>query len=1057
MLVDAALRHRATVFFLMVALLGLGLSAYLSLPREKYPDIDIPLILVYVPYPGAAPEDVESQIVLPIERELAGLEGLKDLFSNSKEGLAILTVELESGSDIDATMQKVRDRVDRAKVDFPDQVEEPALEEVSYSDVPVLQVHLSGDVGPVVLKRLAEELEDEIETLPGVLGAGVVGGREREVRIDVDPEKLRLHGLAIGDVVTAIRQGNASIPGGELDLGGLTYAVRVPGEVDDPLRLADFVVTSRQGRPVFVRDVATVTLGFEERASYSRIDGRESVTLTVQKRVGANIIEVIDAAKEMVAEASSQWPDGVEATFLGDLSVDIRRQVNDLEGSILSGLILVVLVLMFALGVRNALFVALAIPFSMLGTFLVVELAGVTLNMVVLFALVLGVGMLVDNAVVVIENIFRHMQEGADGLQAASAATREVGGAIAISTFTTLGAFAPLFRWPGVIGDFMKYLPWTVSIALLASLLVAFTVNPVICSLLMRVDGSSGSGWGDRFGAWGVERYRRLLIRALDHRWITLGLTALLFVTVIFGFSRFNPGVEFLPEEAPKMILVDIDLPGGSRIEKTNRAMLEVEAALADLPDLKVMAVSVGEGSRADGFGGIGGPNVGRLSLDLVPREERVQSSFVTKEEVRRRMRAFSGLTFDVFQPDDGPKVGDPLAIELTGDDFATLGAIAAKVKPVIEDTPHLVSLDDDFDLARPEVLVKVDRVAAARHGLTVADIAITLRTAVHGAEASTYRFGDDEIDVMVRAQEASRQSIADLGRLIVVSPQGEQIPLSSLATLERSSALSAIFHKNRQRMVTVSGKVSEPKMADPVRQETRRRLEAVPDLVPDGYQISFAGQEEEEEESKQFLANAFLYAVIIVLTLMVGKFDSMAIPLIIITSVVMSMVGVLMGLLVTGMPFSIIMTGVGIISLAGIVVNNAIVLLDYGEQLVARGLERRQAVVLAGTRRLRPVVLTAITTILGLLPLTTGMGFDFRTFTVSTGNESSQYWGPMGVAVIFGLTFATFLTLVLVPVLYDGLLGFRQRWGQGGDRSLEDRPLERTPEGDGETVNPSI
>ncbi len=1038
MLVDAALRHRATVFFLMVALLGLGLSAYLNLPREKYPDIDIPLILVYVPYPGAAPADVESQIVLPIERELAGLEGLKDLFSNSKEGLAILTVELESGSDIDAAMQKVRDRVDRAKVDFPDEAEEPALEEVSYSDVPVLQVHLAGDVGPVVLKALAEDLEDEIEALPGVLGAGVVGGRERQVRIDVDPEKLRLHGLALGDVVTAIGQGNASIPGGELDLGDLTYAVRVPGEVDDPLRLADFVIATRQGRPVFVRDVAVVTLGFEERVSYSRIDGRESVTLTVQKRVGANIIEVIDGAKEIVAKASRRWPDRVEATFLGDLSVDIRRQVNDLEGSILSGLILVVLVLMFALGIRNAMFVALAIPFSMLATFLVVQLAGVTLNMVVLFALVLGVGMLVDNAVVVIENIYRHMQEGADGLEAASTATREVGGAIAISTFTTLGAFAPLIRWPGIIGDFMKYLPWTVSIALLASLLVAFTVNPVICSMFMRLQKNKSSDWADGLGDRVVERYRRLLNAALDHRWITLGLTALLFVMVIIGFSLFNPGVELLPEEAPKMILVDIDLPGGSRLEKTNQAMLQVEAALAGIPDLKVMAASVGEGSRADGFGGLGGPNVGRLSLDLVPREERSQSSFLTKEEVRRRMRGISGLTFDVFQPDDGPKVGDPLAIELTGDDFATLGAIAARVQPVIEDTPHLVSLDDDFDLARPEVVVRVDRVAAARHGLTVADIALTMRTAVHGAEASTFRLGEDEIDVMVRTQEASRRNISDLARLIVVGSQGEQIPLSSIATLERSSALSAIFHKNRQRMVTVSGKVSEPKMAEPVRQEAKRRLEAEPDLLPEGYRMSFSGQEEEEEESKTFLANAFLYAVIIVLTLMVGKFDSLAIPAIIITSVVMSMIGVLLGLLITRMPFSIIMTGVGVISLAGIVVNNAIVLLDYGEQLVARGLERRRAVLLAGTRRLRPVVLTAITTILGLLPLTTGVGFDFRTFTLSTGNESSQYWGPMGVAVIFGLTFATFLTLVLVPVLYDALLAWRQRHGTDAESPLQ-------------------
>lgn len=1029
MLVDAALRHRSTVFFLMVALLSLGLMAYLSLPREQYPDIDIPLILVYVPYPGAAPAEVESQIVIPIERELAGLEGLDDLFSNSKEGLAIITAEFDSGTDIDAALQKVRDRVDRAQVDFPDEAEEPSLEEVSFSDVPVLQVHLSGEVGPVILEQLAEDLQDDVEILPGVLGAGIVGGRDRQVQVDVDPEKLRLHGLSLDDVVGAVGRGNASIPGGELDLGEVTYAIRVPGEVEDPLRIADFVVETRQGRPVFVRDVATVRFGFEDRTSFSRIDGRESISLTVQKRVGANIIQVIDQVKEQVDLAQEGWPTGVEATYLGDLSYDVRRQVNDLENSILSGLLLVVLVLMLALGIRNALFVALAIPFSMLTTFLVVQLAGVTLNMVVLFALVLAVGMLVDNAVVVIENIYRHMQEGASGRQAASAATREVGGAIAISTFTTLGAFAPMFYWPGVIGDFMKYLPWTVSIALVASLVVAFTVNPVVCSLLMKVKEPSGPGWGDRFGRRFLAGYRRLLTGALDHPWVTIGFAALIFVGVLLAFGPFNPGVEFLPVEEPNLILVDVDLPGGSTVEKTNRAVLAIEAAMANLPDLEVLATSVGLGSRADGFGGVGGPNMARLSLDLVEREARSQSSFDTMDEVRRRMGRFPGLTYDVFQPDDGPKVGDPLAVEITGEDFATLGAISTRAKPLLVDIPHLVSLDDNFDLARPEIVVRVDRVAAARHDLSVADIALTLRTAVHGVEASTYRYDDDEIDVMVRSAESSRRSIEDLERLTVVNPAGEQIALTEVATLGRSSALSAIFHKNRRRMVTVSGKVSEPKMAEPVRREARKRLEAVPDLLPEGYQMSFSGQEEDEEESKRFLMRAFLYAVIIVLALMVGKFDSLAIPGIIITSVMMSMIGVLLGLLITRMPFSIIMTGVGIISLAGIVVNNAIVLLDYGEQLMARGLDRRQAVLQAGMRRLRPVMLTAVTTILGLLPLTTGVEIDFRTLTLSTGSESSQYWGPMGVAVIFGLTFATFLTLVLVPVLYHALLGFRQRF----------------------------
>ena len=1061
MVVDFALRNRSTVFFLMIAAILLGLSAYFTLPREKFPDIDVPVLLTYVAYPGAAPAEVETQITNPVERELNGLEGLVKLTSSSQEGVSVVTAEFSTDTDIDDALQKVRDRVDQAKVDFPEDAEEPVLREINFAAFPVLQVNLHGDVGPVELKRLAEDLQDEIEAVSGVLKADLVGGRDREVRVEVDPEKLRLYGLAFNDVVEAVRDGNTSIPGGDMDLGDFTYAVRVPGEVEDPLALADFVIQSKDGRPTFVRDVATVHFGFEERTSYARIDGRESVALAVQKRLGANIIGVIDEVKVVVARTAVDWPAGVEVTYLGDLSRDIRIQLQDLENSILSGLVLVVLVLMFALGLRNALFVALAIPFSMLLTFLVLQALGVTLNMIVLFALVLAVGMLVDNAVVVIENIYRHMQEGAPRLEAASRATREVGGAVAVSTFTTLGAFAPLIHWPGVIGDFMKYLPWTVCLALLASLVVAFTVNPVLCSAFMVVVAAKGDGSEDddsadadsadgnstdpkatkdsrlaRLTAGFAEGlmggYRRLLVWSLGHRMAVILISLGIFIGVLgLSATRF-PGVLFLPVEEPKRILVDVDLTPGSRIEKTDTVMRQLEERLAVLGDVRVMASSIGEGSRDDGFGGSGDPFIGRIVLDLYERRDRERNSFETLADARRLAAGIPGVTLDIYQPDEGPQVGPPVSLEITGDDFEVLGSIAERVRRAVDGIPGLVSLDSDFELARPEVVIHVDRVAAARQGLTVADIAGTLRTAVNGEEASTYRRGDEEIDIVVRLAEASRASIDDLRRLTVVNEDGVQIPLDAVASLERTTALTAIRHKDRRRMVAVSGKVERAEMAEPIRQEAMRRLAEIPDLLPPGYQLQSGGQEEEEEKSKAFLSRAFMYGVVIVLALMVGKFDSVVVPLIIISSVVMSMVGVLIGHQITGMPFSIIMTGVGIISLAGIVVNNAIVLLDYGEQLIARGLSRREAVVQAGLRRLRPVLLTAVTTVLGLLPLTTGVEFNFRAFEFSTGSETSQYWGVMGVAVIFGLAFATFLTLILVPVLYDLLLGWRERLARG-------------------------
>jgi len=1036
-LVDAALAHRSTVFFLAAAVVLLGLVAYDTLPRESYPDVDVPVILTFVPYPGAAPSEVETQITNPLERELTGLAGLDELTSVSREGVATVIAEFVSGTDLDAALQKVRDRVDRAQVDFPDEAEEPVLQEISFSDFPILQVNLYGDVGPVELKRLAEDLQDEVEAVPGVLKASLVGGLEREVQIDVDPERLRPYGLSLQDVVDAVRDGNVSIPGGDMELGDVTYAVRVPGEVEDPLAIGDFVIEAPGGRPIFVRDVAEVRFGFEERSSHARIDAQESVALSVQKRLGANVIEVTDRIKEIVASEAERWPAGVSAVFLGDQSKDIRQQVSDLENSILSGLVLVVVVLTFVLGFRNAFFVGLAIPFSMLVTFTVIQLSGVTLNMVVLFALVLAVGMLVDNAVVVIENIYRHMQEGAGRLQAAGTATREVGAAIAVSTFTTLGAFAPLLTWPGVIGDFMKYLPWTVSLALLASLLVAFTVNPVICSAFMPVpggrsgsaEGRPGRTLGDRIGGAITGGYRRLLGWALDHRAVIVGGTLLLFAVVAVTFGAWNAGVELLPEMEPRQIVADLELPPGTRLEKTDRVTRDLESRLLGLTDLEVMASAVGEGSQDQGFGGGGGgAESARLTLDLLDREERRRSSFRTLAEVRERLSGIPGADLDVDQPEEGPPVGAPLQVEITGDDFAVLGTVAARVRRELEGIPGLVTLEDDFDLARPEVVVDVDRVEAARLGLTTADVADTVRTAINGTDASTYRRGDEEIDVTVRLREESRSSPEDLRRLVVVNDQGEQVPLDAVATVERSSSITSIRHRDRKRMVTVSGKVAEPKLAEPVRSEARRRLAAAGDLLPAGYGLDFAGQQEEEQKSKDFLSRAFLYGVVLVLALMVAKFDSLAIPLIILTSVAMSMIGVLLGLLVTGMPFSIIMTGVGVISLAGIVVNNAIVLLDYGEQLRARGLERRELVMETGMRRMRPVLLTAATTILGLVPLTTGIDFDFRTLAFSVGSESSQYWRAMGIAVIFGLAFATFLTLVLVPVLYDLLLDLRDR-----------------------------
>lgn len=1037
---EFAVRNRATVFFAIAAVAIAGLSAYRSLPRESFPDVSIPNILVYTLWPGASPADVEKQLTDELERELQGLEGLKQLTSTSTESVSVVNVEFVSGVDLDFALQKVRDRVDLAKAEFPEEAEEPVLRELNFSDVPILQVHLSGDLGPVELRRLAKELQDEVEAIPGVLRAALVGGIEREVQVDVDPERLRLYGVSLTDVIDTIRDENVSIPGGELQLTGQTLALRVPGEVEDPVAIEEFVVKVVDQQPVQIRDLATVRYGFEDRSSFSRIDGRESVSLSVQKRSGANIIEVVDRIREEVERRRAGWPTGLEVTFLADQSKDIRIMVADLENNVLSGVVLVVIVLFFTMGLRNALFVGSAIPLAMLLTFVVVQLAGMTLNMMVLFSLVLAVGMLVDNSIVVIDNIYRHVQEGRPVFEAAQIGTREVGGAVLNSTLTTIGAFLPLFFWPGVVGDFMSILPIAVCIALAASLMVAFTSNPTFAAQFMRLGEDRALVISDRaevpeggdYGARVLGAYKRILVTALDHRGLVVGGTLALFVGVILLFGAFNHGVEFFPETAPRQIWASVETPPGTRLEQTDAIVRELESRLRDLPDVQVVAAAAGAGASGDEFSGGrsegGDPTRGRVTLDLADMQERSQSSFLTLEQARERARGIPGATINVERPAEGPPVGDPVSIELSGDDFAKLGEIADRIQRLIADVPGLATLDSDFDLARPEVLVHVDREQAARLGLTTAKIATTVRTAVHGTEASQFRDGEDEWDVTVRFAPEARASLTDLSRLVVVNEDGVQIPLETVARVSTGSALQSIQHKDRRRVVTIAGKVTSPDQAVPVRTEAQRRIEAEADLLPPGYALRFAGQSQDEDEAKAFLSKAFMYAVLLVLLLIVGQFNSFVMPFIIMTSVVMSLIGVLLGLLVTGTPFGIIMTGLGVISLAGVVVNNAIVLLDYAEQLRARGFERRTAILVTGMRRLRPVMLTAVTTILGLVPTVVGWGFDFRTFRIAHGGESSQWWRPMGVAVMAGLAFATFLTLVLVPVLYDLLLAWRER-----------------------------
>ncbi len=1032
---DASIRKYPMIFAFMVIILVMGIDSYRRLPRESSPDVKIPFVMVMAPYSGTSPADVENLVTRKIERELKGLPDLKEMTSTSSYGASTVVLEFTSDVDMSDAIQAVRDRVELAKPELPDDPREDLMVvEISASDVfPVMQVSLSADYDLSELKKVGEDLQEVLEQIKGVLSVDLTGGVEHVVNVDVDPERLKFYDLGLPDVQDAISLQNTTIPGGKLSLGIYDYKVRVPGEVKDVEEILDFVVNPGFSPPVYVRDLAEVSFGIKDRETIARVNGRDSVTLTVKKRTGENIIEIADQVREIVERLQPTFPPGTEVHIVADQSEFIRDVVTELENNILSGLILVVAVLFTFLGFTNSLFVGAAIPFSMLISFIVIRGAGVTLNMVVLFSLILALGMLVDNAIVIVENIYRRRGKGEGPNEAASIGTTQVGGAVIASTLTTVCAFLPLVFWPGIMGEFMKYLPITVIITLSASLVVAVVFNPVLCARFMPVPRQIEGGkmrLGDRLIAFGLSTYEPTLTWALRHRALVMGGMLLLLILVFGLFGIFNKGVELFPDTDPTVAFVSIEAPSGTRIEVSDSYAQQVEHTVGQIGDLKAYTGQVG--ASLEGTAGSGAPShLSLVTMEFVKKEYRARSSRQELEDLRQKLKVFTGARVTVDKMEEGPPTGKPINIEISGDKFEVLGELALQVKDRIRTIDGIVDIQDNYDRGLPEIEIKPNVDKAGRYGLQTFDIASTIRTALHGSETAKYRVGEDEYDIMVRYQQPYRQKVEDVEDLTVFY-EGKSIPLESFADISFKTGLAAINRIDAKRVVTVSADAATGFNANALLGLVRQELAGF--RLPDGYRIDYTGENEFQEESQVFLSDAFGVAIMLIFLVLITQFGSVTIPLVIISSVVLSLIGVLAGLMVTGTPFGIIMTGVGVISLAGIVVNNAIVLLTYISQLRERGMDKFEAIVHAGKTRFRPVILTAVTTILGLIPLTTGFSLNFdRIFhgefanAVVIGGESSQWWGPMGVAVIWGLAVATFLTLVVVPVMYSALDPFKR------------------------------
>lgn len=1090
---EVSIDNRTSIFILTIIIIIFGLTSYISLPREAAPDVQIPLVIVSTPYFGVSPEDIESLITQHLEREINAISEVKEITSSSSEGYSLVRVEFESGYDIDDALQKVRDKVDKAMPDLPDDVEKPEIIEINFSEFPIMTFNISGDQGLVLLKDIAEDIKDEIEKLGGVLEVTISGGLEREVKVDVDIDKLIYYNITFDDVINIIRDENNTIPGGLIDNNNSSFLVRVPGEFDKPFVIQDLIVKVYDGKPIYVKDVADVDYAFEERNSFARLNKIDCVTISVSKRLGANIIELADGIREVVGTFEEKLPDNIDFVFTVDASQDVRRSVKNLENNIVSGLILVLLVLFSLLGFRNAMFVALAIPLSMLLSFIILSALGITLNFVVLFSLILALGMLVDNAIVIIENIYKFLEDGSSLIEAAKQGAKEVAWPVTTSTMTTLMAFSPLMFWPGIVGDFMLYLPLTLIVTLASSLFVALIINPVFASKFMKLEPieemKNSRNPFKRISYYFTEImlpktlvvYERFLSNALGaerdenkkiqrRNWLGLGATiflliistmlisapsipsfisipisialgvgtvyiftnprlrvlsitviSLIFIMMIYGV--IGQGVEFFPDTDPERVYISVESPTGTNIDMSNKIAKQIENRLDPFleVDVKEYIANVGTSNNPFDGGGSSTPNKSTITVQFINFDTRAQSSSITTDQIRQAVLNIPGAEIEVQKEANGPPVGAAINVEIIGEDFELLGKLAEEIKEIVKSVPGAVDIKDDYDSGRPEVRIEIDREKASLYSLNTFMIANSVRTAINGFEASKYRINEEEYDITVRLKKEQRESVDLLNTMrIPFEKDGRtiSIPLISVADIKYDKGPGSIKRKDLKRVVTITGNVDAGYNANAVLAEVQGNL-ADFNLPPD-YSIGYGGQSEEQDKAAAFLSEAFMIAFFGIFLILVIQFNSFSQPLMIMSAVTISLIGVFIGLIVFQMPFGIIMTGIGVISLAGVVVNNNIVLIDYINLLRKRGFSTREAVIRAGVRRFRPVTLTAVTTVLGLIPLTFGFGFDIYTFSIVGGGVDAQFWRSMGIAVIFGLLFGTILTLVIVPVMYS-------------------------------------
>lgn len=1000
-------RSRAVLLSLMFIIVA-GAMAYKAIPKESEPDIAVPIIYVSMTHDGISPEDAERLLVRPMEKELQSIEGLKEMKGTAAEGHASVQLEFSAGFDSNQALTDVREKVDIAKVKLPDATDEPEVVEVNVALFPVLTVSLSGPIPERSLVNIARDLQDRIEALPGVLEAVIGGDREAVLEVIVDPVVMETYGVEYGELISLVRNNNMLVAAGAMDTGAGRLVLKVPGVIEDLDDVLRMPVKVEGDRVITFSEIASIRRSFKDPQSFARVAGQPAVTLEVKKRVGANIIDTIAAVRMVVETERQHWPADLNVSYMQDKSDQIREMLSDLQNNILSAIILVMIVIIAALGFRSAILVGLAIPGSFLAAILVLDAMGYTMNIVVLFSLILVVGMLVDGAIVVIELADRRMQVGIRPMESYASAAKRMSWPIIASTLTTLAVFAPLLFWPGLVGEFMKYLPITVIIALTASLSMALVFVPVLGGTITRHRVATDKLDEGRL----TQSYTKLLASFLKHPGATLGVAILAMVFAYMAYMQFGKGMEFFPDVEPEFAQIQVHARGDLSVYEKDALVRIVEQRVQDYSELNSVYTR--------SFNSASGQNmaedvVGVIQLEFIDWDQRRPAAEIL-DDMRQKTNDIPGIQIEFRKAENGPSGGKPIQVELSGRDFKRVPDVVAKVRELMLEQGGYVDIEDDRPLPGIDWRLEVDRELAARYGANISMLGSAIQMITNGIKVTDYRPDDtdDEVDIRVRFPYGER-NLGQLDQLKVSTAKG-MIPISNFVSIQPAAKSGTLRRVDASRVITIQADVDVGLLPDTQLKGLQKRI-AEANLDPQ-VNISFKGEDEDQREAMTFLMGAFISAILLMALILVIQFNSIYQAFLVLSAIVFSTAGVLLGLLVTAQPFGVVMVGLGIIALAGIVVNNNIVLIDTYNRLRREGLDSFNAALETGRKRLRPVFLTAFTTVLGLMPMVLAMNIDIINRSVSFGAPSTQWWTQLASAIAGGLSFATLLTLVLTPCL---------------------------------------